>query len=471
MPAIETETRTNIPWRYGDLTILTAEPFVNSVASLVGNTGTTAARATGRASAVDAHALAIGDVNNDGMDDIVVGDYGGVFALLQTASGTFTRVSNALFDELNLWVDHELPGATYALLLDLAMGDLNGDGADDLIVGWGHATVASRVFFNDGNGGFSRANSTMLPPSAYGTANTIHLKTFVEDFDGDGDKDLVLLHARAEPYYAGNYVQFLANDGKGRFTDETVQRFGNPAASPDFSPERLEWSGQGWFVVDVNGDGALDILGHHVGRHLPFYYLNDGKGRFTAHDIVAPAGVEFVTIGDFDGNGRLDAVGFQSQVDLADFSRGLNVFTHYELTRVVPPADARAYDLAGNAGTVAKILGAVFGPAAVGNQRYVGIGLHYLEEQGYGDEALARLAIDARLGQGASHAQVVDLLYTNVVGQPPAADVRAGFVAMLESGSVSVGGLGLLAANTPLNQANIDLVGLASTGLDYLPFA
>ena len=123
-----------------------------------------------------------------------------------------------------------------------------------------------------------------------------------------------------------------------------------------------------------------------------------------------------------------------------------------------------ALDLDGHAGLVARILGAVFGADAVKNAEYVGIGLRY-SDSGMTDQALVQLALDARLGAGASSTDVVNLLYTNVVGQAPGDADRAAYVALLENHSQTPGSLGLMAATTSLNDQHIYLVGLAGTGL------
>ncbi|MBK6471222.1 MAG: M10 family metallopeptidase [Betaproteobacteria bacterium] len=128
-----------------------------------------------------------------------------------------------------------------------------------------------------------------------------------------------------------------------------------------------------------------------------------------------------------------------------------------------------ALDLPGNAGMVAKILGSVFGRDAVSNEEYAGIGLYYIDG-GMSYESLMQLAIDARLGAGASHHAVVDLLYTNVVGVPPGDVDRGYFVGLLDSGVYTVAGLGVMAADIDLNVANINLVGLAQQGLEYVPY-
>lgn len=122
-----------------------------------------------------------------------------------------------------------------------------------------------------------------------------------------------------------------------------------------------------------------------------------------------------------------------------------------------------ALDLNGNAGLVAKILGAVFGRDAVGNQTYVGIGLG-LVDGGMGYAALSALAINAA---GASTPeQIVNLLWGNIVGGAPSAEQAQPFVAMVNNGTTA-GELGVLAADTEINQFNINLTGLAATGMEY----
>jgi hypothetical protein len=128
-----------------------------------------------------------------------------------------------------------------------------------------------------------------------------------------------------------------------------------------------------------------------------------------------------------------------------------------------------ALDLEGNAGVVAKILGAVFGPAAVSNKAYAGIGLS-MADRGMSQDSLMQLAIDVKLGPEASHKAVVDLLYANVLGMAPSQADEALFTSWLDSGAWSVSALGLFAADTALNASNINLVGLSAKGLPYTPY-
>jgi hypothetical protein len=127
-----------------------------------------------------------------------------------------------------------------------------------------------------------------------------------------------------------------------------------------------------------------------------------------------------------------------------------------------------AVDLSGNAGTAAKILGAVFGKESLQNAAYTGIALE-LVDKGVSASQLAGAALGARLGHSATSEQVVDLIYANLVGTLPSQSSRAVFVDLLESRAISRADLAVAAAMTPLNTVNIDLVGLSKRGLEYVP--
>lgn len=125
-----------------------------------------------------------------------------------------------------------------------------------------------------------------------------------------------------------------------------------------------------------------------------------------------------------------------------------------------------AIDFDGNAGITAKILGAVFGTASVSNTTYVGIGLSYLDG-GMSYTDLMALALSAA-GTTTSNA-VVSLLWTNLFGLAPTAAEAAPYITLLDSG-LSTGALGVLAADHSLNTTNINLVGLAQTGIEYIVY-
>jgi hypothetical protein len=120
-----------------------------------------------------------------------------------------------------------------------------------------------------------------------------------------------------------------------------------------------------------------------------------------------------------------------------------------------------------NANTTAKILGAVFGKESLSNKNYVGIGLSFLDA-GWTYDNLAGLALDAAGAK--TNDQIVSLLWTNVIGTKPTAADKQPFITLLENG-MSAGALAHLAADSSFNTTNINLVGLAQTGIEYIPIS
>ena len=128
-----------------------------------------------------------------------------------------------------------------------------------------------------------------------------------------------------------------------------------------------------------------------------------------------------------------------------------------------------AFDLKGHAGEVMQILGAVFGADAVQNKAYAGIGLDYLDRLDYEASELMALALNVRLGeQAANPAEVVRLLYTNVVGAAPTAQVQQDFVGLIESGEHTTVSLAMMASQTSLNLTQVGLMGTPAVPLAYV---
>jgi len=135
------------------------------------------------------------------------------------------------------------------------------------------------------------------------------------------------------------------------------------------------------------------------------------------------------------------------------------------IERIVFTDSALALDLNGSAGIVAKLIGAVFGAGSISNTHYVAIGLSELDK-GTSYEDLAALAIDAAGAK--SPEQVTTLLWSNVVGSPPTTDQILPYIDMLHK-ETTVGTLGMFAADHEINQANINLTGLAANGIVFDP--
>ena len=108
-----------------------------------------------------------------------------------------------------------------------------------------------------------------------------------------------------------------------------------------------------------------------------------------------------------------------------------------------------------SAGRTAKILGAVFGKEGLANMAYRGIGLFYFDRN-MSYEDLTLLALDARVGPGASKATVAQLLQSNVPGLVIDPNAYSNTTAMA-----------IYAQESTLNKAMVDVVGLATAGMPY----
>lgn len=129
-----------------------------------------------------------------------------------------------------------------------------------------------------------------------------------------------------------------------------------------------------------------------------------------------------------------------------------------------------AFDLEGNAGTIAKLLGIALGKDNWYNKEFVGIGLNIVDNESIPFNILMDLAFSVIIGPNPSNKSVVNLIYNSLVGQAPTEEVLNKLTHdFLDSGSFTQGEFGVLAANHELNTSNINLIGLAGTGLEYLP--
>ena len=111
-----------------------------------------------------------------------------------------------------------------------------------------------------------------------------------------------------------------------------------------------------------------------------------------------------------------------------------------------------------SAGRTAKILGAVFGKEGYLNLSFRGIGLYFLDN-GWSYEALTQLALDARLGAGASKEIVAQLLQSNVPG-----------LILNSSEFISTTAMAIAAQESNLNKIQINLVGITEAGLPFTLF-
>jgi hypothetical protein len=231
-----------------------------------------------------------GDVNGDGAADILVGR-----SPLFTNGGVslLLNAGKGLFPTTTV-----IPGVSSARAL--ALGDLDLDGDLDLVVS-DQGVLGSSGFDNDGVGVFlndGQGHFTALPLFAFGAGDDEPEGLGLGDLDGDGDLDVavVIRYHPTSPLTADGRVLVYLNDGRGNLAGPRAFPAGN-------KPGNI-------VLADLNGDGALDYATLNSGTNNVAVVFGHGDGTFDAAAAMYIAGLypAGFTSGDFDGDGDVDLV-------------------------------------------------------------------------------------------------------------------------------------------------------------------
>src|SRR5436309_3526137 len=268
-----------------------------TVAVLLGNgDGTFQPAVTYDSGGQNAVSIAVADVNSDGKPDAVVTDNcvtstcdaGAVGVLLGNGDGTFQAAVNYTSGGLS-------PSS-------VVVGDVNGDGKPDLLVG--------NIYM--GNGNYSRGSvglllgngdGTFLGPVSFDSGGEYAYGVAVGDINGDGKLDLFVANFCADSTCASGGVAVFLGKGDGSF--QPVVTYGSGGLD-SYSVA----------VGDVNEDGKPDLLvanyysadGNYYSNGTVGVLLGNGDGTFQAAVSYGSGGSGPVSlaVGDVNGDGKPD---------------------------------------------------------------------------------------------------------------------------------------------------------------------
>jgi hypothetical protein len=238
------------------------------------------------------HGLAIGDVNNDGLDDVYVCQPGGL------PNRLYVQRRDGSADDISAAAQVDILDYTSSAIL----ADLDNDADQDLIVA---TTAAIVILSNDGTGRFRPRAAFEQCRRAFSLA--------IADYDLDGLLDIYACRYQENPHTSFELPlpipYYDANNGGRNFLLRNLShwQFQDVTAETGLNKDNTRFSfAAAWEDFDSDGDPDLYVANDY-GRNC--LYRNDA-GRFT--NIAAEAGVEDIASGmsvtwsDFDHDGRSD---------------------------------------------------------------------------------------------------------------------------------------------------------------------
>ncbi len=232
--------------------------------------------------------VAVADMNDDNLMDIIIGGSGPLQILYNSVEGNYTASAISTSSSFDY----------------ISAAEMDNDGDLDIICLEG----SNLILFKNQNGSWQKNT----------IAGSITGDLLLADMDSDGNLDIVTKNA-------GRKLGWLKNNGSGLFPGGFI--------TIDNSKEMVSI-----YAGELNGDNNIDIVAVEEGPGQSYYkvfrYINNGSGSFMGYLVGdgTPYG-DAVTIGDFDNDGRNDILhnGYQGFQPTIFYNAGNNIFQKVDI--------------------------------------------------------------------------------------------------------------------------------------------
>lgn len=266
------------------------------------------------------HGVAVGDVNNDGRQDVVVTQYGGI-KLLVNSTGTFKDTTdsagliNPVWGASTAFLDYDRDGWLDLVVVNYLDYDsknpcFSPSGAPDFCGPTHFPPRASKLFRNLGASGRGVRFEDVSVSSGIAAVPGPGLGVTIADFNGDGWSDILVAND-------GRPNRLWINQQDGTFADEAVSR------GIAFNAMAKAYAGMGIAVGDVDGDQLVDVFITHLNTETHTLWKQGPRGLFvdkSAETKVSAATIRATGFGtlmvDFSNDGGLDIAAVNGRVYL-----------------------------------------------------------------------------------------------------------------------------------------------------------
>lgn len=230
------------------------------------------------------YSFQLGDLDGDGADEMIVYDD----KYRAPASGTDNAVGFYVYDSAFNLIDSDTTPGFVPNMETGVVGDIDGDGKEDLVVE-NSANGDIYVALGQAGGGLG-AFTNIGSPSSGATAQDYYL----EDIDGDNDLDLILI---------GSHLNVRLNDGSGNFTESQATSLGYAAREARFK--------------DVDGDGLIDIVASNSSGAASSIsvFLQNSSQEFSLSSTLTGTSYAF-NVEDLNGDSLQDIIRFTTTDNL-----------------------------------------------------------------------------------------------------------------------------------------------------------